>query len=215
MRIAVCVPSHDNVPFLFAYDLAGLMAFTGSVMPEDTQLGILGVTGTYVHKARQELADAALAQRADYILWIDSDMRFPREALVGLLQRKLPVVGINYVTRSVPAEFVAIKKTGQAGGRGQKLPTTEKSTGTEEVEALGFGMVLMETKALAKMPDPAVTPWFQNKYLGDGKWMGEDVHFCELYRQSGGRIFVDHDLSQACAHIGQWEYRTAHAAVKG
>ena len=205
VKIAVAIPSHDSIPYLFAYDLAGLCAFTSAVMPEGSEFGVLGVSGTYIHQARQELADAIVAQGLDYVLWLDSDMRFPKDALIRLLEHKLPMVGINYAARGVPSHFIAIKKAG-IGADSCRLETHDDSAGLEEVDALGFGCVLMHVAALKDMPDPKVTPWFQNQYLGDGHWMGEDVFFCDLFRKAGGRIFVDHDLSKCCAHIGQFEY---------
>lgn len=210
MKICVAIPSHDSVPFLFAYDLAGLCAFTVAVLPDDVEFGIHGISGTYVHQARHDLMGAAFAKEADYILWIDSDMRFPRDALVKLLQHKKDMVGINYATRGVPSNFVAIKKIG-IGEVGERLQTLESSTGLEEAEGIGFGMALIKMSSLSGMPNPKDVPWFQNKYLGGNQWMGEDVHFCTLFREAGNRIFVDHDLSKACSHIGQFEYTLSHA----
>jgi hypothetical protein len=122
------------------------------------------------------------------------------------------MVGINYAQRGVPSDFVAIKTVG-LGAAGVKLRTTDESTGLEEVEAMGFGMVLMKTSALTGMPDPDEVPWFQNRHLGGEQWMGEDVFFCERFREAGGRIFVDHDLSKECRHVGQFEYTLAHARM--
>lgn len=213
MKICLAIPSHDTVPFLFAYDLAGLCAFTAAIMPDDMDFGIHGISGTYVHQARHDLMGAAYAKEADYVLWIDSDMRFPRDALVRLLKHNLPVVGINYATRGVPSGFVAIKSVG-IGDAGVRCETREDSTGLEEVEGIGFGLVLVKMSALANMPNPKDVPWFQNKYMGGGHWMGEDIHFCQLLRESGERIFVDHDLSKSCAHIGQFEYLISHAQAE-
>lgn len=210
-KIAIAIPTHDMVPALFMYDVAALAAYTVAAMPEDVPFGITMVSGTYVHAARQELADLALADGATHVLWLDSDMRFPRDSLVRLLKHNKPIVGINYAKRGVPSDFVAIKEVGMPG---EKLITGEDSTGLEEVEALGFGCVLMKTEVLRYLPDPKITPWFQNEHLGDGRWMGEDVFFCRLLREARVSLLVDHDLSKACAHIGQFEYRCEHAELE-
>lgn len=205
MRITIAVPSHDNVPFLFAYDLAALAMTTAANLPEGVQMGIQGVSGTYIHKARQELVDEVLKHEADYILFLDADMRFPPDALIRLFNHNVPIVGINYAKRGFPSEFVALKRVG-IGVEGERLRTTEDSTGLEDVEAVGGGCLLIRTDVLADLPDPIEQPWFQNEYLGNGQWMGEDVYFCRLLREAGHRIFVDHDLSKDCSHIGQYEY---------
>lgn len=205
MRVALAIPSHENVPALFAYDLAALCAFTASAMPESVEFGINMVTGTYIHSARQELADVVREQGADWVLWLDSDMRFPRDALVKLLQHKAPVVGINYSKRQFGGGFTGIKS------EGAQLQTTASSEGLERVEALGMGCLLMRGDVFAALPDPAETPWFQHRHLGGGKWMGEDVWFCQLLREAGVQILADHDLSLECTHVGQMEY-TVHTA---
>lgn len=205
MRITIAIPSHDNVPFLFAYDLAALAMTTAANLPEGVHMGVQGVSGTYIHKARQELIDEVVRHGADYVLFLDSDMRFPPDALIRLFNHKVPVVGINYAKRGFPSEFVALKRVG-IGDAGERLRTTEDSEGLEEVEALGGGCLLIRTDVLADLPDPIEQPWFQNEYLGNGQWMGEDVYFCRLLREAGHRIFVDHDLSRDCSHIGQYEY---------
>lgn len=211
MRITIAIPTHDTVPALFTYDVASLCAYTVAALPEDVAFGINMVSGTYVHAARQELADAVLEQGADWVLWLDSDMRFPRDALVRLLQHRESVVGINYAKRGVPSGFVAIKTVGNPG---EQLETRGDSAGLEEVQALGFGCVLIRGTVLHQLPDPKETPWFQHRHMGGGLWIGEDVHFCEMLRAAGVRLFVDHDLSRDCAHIGQFEYRLEHAAAE-
>lgn len=209
-KIAILVPAHDMVPALFAVDLAALTLWTSASLPDNVEFGINTVTGTYVHTARQQLIDDALEMGVTHMLWLDADMRVPRESLVHLLQHDVPVVGINYSKRARGHGFTALKKVGR-GPAGEQLRTTDESTGLEEVEAIGFGCVLIRTSALKDLPDPRETPWFQNVYMGEGQWMGEDVHFCKLLREAGQKILVDHDLSKACAHIGTYEYATGDA----
>lgn len=215
MKIAVAIPTHETVPFSFAYHLAGLSLFTAAHIPEGVEFGIEALPGTYVHKARCELAVSLYNKGMTHILWLDSDMRFPRDSLFRLLRRMeedptIGIVGINYAKRGIPTGYVAIKEVGVPG---EKCATTEDSTGVEEVEAIGFGMVLMRREVLADLPDPNEVPWFQNKHMGGSLWMGEDVFFCELLRRAGHKIYVDHDLSKLCAHIGQFEYELAHVTA--
>lgn len=213
----IAVPTHDHHPAMFSYDLAQLMTFTVANLMggKDAPIGAVNVaycTGTYVHSARQQLADLALRHNVDYILWLDSDMRFPKDALGRLLARNEDIVGINYSTRGVPPEFVAIAES----KRGIKVVTTDESTGLEECEAIGFGCVLMRAAVLRRLAaehDPAEKgPWFFYRWREDTKTMvGEDVFFFELMEKIGVRPKVDHDLSRECAHIGTFDYTTAHA----
>jgi len=209
LKVLILIPSHENVPFMFAYHLAQLTSFTAGFMPEGTTFGITGVTGTYTHTARSQLMDMALADPdLDYVLWLDSDMTFPKESLVLLMQHNLPMVGINYSTREVGGHPVAIK---QIGPPGVYLRTDEGTEGLEEVEGVGFGMVLMRMRDFRGLAD-VPRPWFAQEYIpAEDQFMGEDIFFSRLVReQLGHRIFVDHDLSKECGHVGQMTYRLQH-----
>lgn len=214
MRVMVVVPTHDNCKALFAYDLAQMMGFTSAALlePQGPLKGInlSFLTGTYIHRARQRLVEAALEQDADYILWLDSDMRFPPDTLVRLLNRDKDLVGANYSKRGFPPEFVAVKSI----QNDEQCVTGPDSEGVESVEALGFGVVLMRVSALLDLHNPRGPegPWFFFKWDEEkGSAFGEDVYFCELFRQAGHEIFVDHDLSKLCGHIGDFEFRVEHA----
>jgi hypothetical protein len=177
---------------------------------EDAQLIRSMELNTYVHKARQHLALRALDADATHVLWIDSDMTFPADAAVRLLAHNLPMVGINYCSRTIPPRFVSIKSV-KKGERCVSMPGV--STGLEEVESIGFGMVLMKISVIEEaLKGDGIA--FNNVWLGNGDHMGEDVYFCQKVRKAHVRIFVDHDLSHECAHIGNFDYQTVHATDK-
>ena len=209
-KVNIVVPTHDIVPAMFAYDLAQLVAFTTMSMPEDTAIGISFLPGTYIHKARQELMAACLYEyQDDFVLWLDSDMRFPKESLVHLIQHKVAMVGINYVRRRLPATPITITKLGLGSGeKPERLYPNPDATGLVEVEAIGFGMVLMRMADFKNLPPLTQGAWFSTTYLPEtDQWIGEDVTFCELVRKKLGiKIMVDQDLSNACAHTGQMDY---------
>ena len=212
-RINIVVPTHDMIPALFAYDLGQLMAFTTMNMPEDTAIGLTFLTGTYIHTARQDLLHHCLTEGDDYVLWLDSDMRFPKETLVHLLQHKVTMVGANYAKRSLPTSPVAMSQIGFDDTDAvplQQTPFDEDAPaeGLVEVEAIGFGALLMHMEAFHRLPPLTEGPWFDQHYdPATGEWTGEDVGFCKLIRKKLGiKIFVDRDLSRVIGHTGQFEY---------
>lgn len=218
MKIMVGVPTHVHCPALFASSLANLFAFTISRFPEGTELGSVFRIGTYVHSARNEILKEALRKDVDYLLWLDSDMTFPPDTLLRLLSHRIPgLVGANYSTKNFPGRFVAIKKVTTEEQEGYNCATTEESEGLEEVEALGFGVCLLDMSVVKKMgldpEDRDFHPFFFEWINGKGLQVGEDVLFCNSLREHGGRIFVDHDLSKVVTHIGDYEYTTDHAAL--
>ncbi len=214
-RINIVVPTHDMTPAMFAYDLGQLMAFTTMNMPEDTSIGLSFLPGTYIHTARQDLMLHCLEEGDDYVLWLDSDMRFPKETLVALLQHKVTMVGANYAKRSLPTGPVAMSVIGTAENGGavplQQTPLDEDmlAEGLVEVEAIGFGALLMNMEKFHSLPPLTEGPWFDQHYdPATGEWTGEDVSFCKLIREKLDiKIFVDRDLSRVIGHIGQFTYR--------
>jgi hypothetical protein len=220
LRIMVATPTHDVVPVMWAYDYANMAAhsvaaFTANVMRDpgvEFEFGLTLVKGTYLHLMRQELLETALQDGATHLLWLDSDMRFPKEALLRLLGHNKAIVGINYSQRGMPEsgppDFVAIKSVED----GVKLRTTPLSVGLEKVEAIGFGLVLMDLRRIG--PKLGDKPWFDFTWrkVGGGL-IGEDVYFCRKVGAAGVSIYVDHDLSRDCAHIGSFEFRTDSVAA--
>lgn len=214
MKIALVMASHEMVPLTFAYDLAQLTAYTAGNLPENVPFGINFVQGTYVHSARQDLLEAVLSHGVTHILWVDTDMRFPPDALFRLLKHNEDVVGINYSKRSLPGEFVAMKHVSwDKKGASVRLETREDSTGLEEVEAMGMGLVLMKARALQKLPSLDEQPWFFFEWLPGRRMVGEDVYFFKLLTDRGVKLYVDHDLSKVCAHTGMMEYTCEFAQI--
>lgn len=217
MKIMVAVPTHVHHPATFTASLSHMIAFSVSRFPEGTEFGFVFSIGTYVHSARNELLKEALKNDVDYILWLDSDMVFPPDTLMRLISHRVPgLVGANYSTKDFPGRFVAIKEVTKPGAPGKMCATTEDSEGLEEVEAIGFGVCLLDMKAVRDWvdgEDPDARPFFFEWVEGMGTQYGEDVVFCNSLRAHGGRIFVDHDLSKVVKHTGNYEYTTDHAAL--
>jgi len=218
INVMVAIPCMSEVAAYFAYDLAQLMAYTNRHFVKNGVIDWLGmgmVQATYVHSARQELAGQALANDCDYVLFLDSDMRFPQDALVKLLQHQEAIVGVNYVKRNWPPKYVAIKELGDiaTGGAGKLLGTRADSTGLEECDAIGFGVTLIRRDVLLSLPDPRENgPWWWYTWQPEaGSQIGEDVYFCNLAREAGYKVYVDHDLSKQVKHIGQEQFGLEHA----
>lgn len=189
-----------------------MLVFSTQTMIQDGVITLhpLFQQGTYIHSNRVDLARMALQDHnADYLFWLDDDMRFPKDVLLQLLNRRQYIVGANYSTRGIPARFVAIKEIGKDNqDPGVKCETRPDSTGLEEVAAIGFGCVLIKREVFLKTE----YPWFQNRWDAPrNRFVGEDVHFCLAAKEAGFPTFVDHDLSKQIGHEGSLEFRAEHA----
>lgn len=206
IKVSVSIPVYEHFHAQFGYSFGKMMLFTGVTLVADGIVDVLTnmIEGTYLHRARNDLAIQAMKIDATHILWLDADMKFPQDALLRLLGHGKPIVGANYSHRRFPIHHVAFKTVGEGNDRGADVMcrTTDESTGLEEVEGIGFGMLLMETAILTKIP----FPWFT---LQDG--VGEDLAFCRRAREAGYKIYVDHDLSKEMVHWGPMGWTCAHA----
>lgn len=144
---------------------------------------------------------------ADYILWLDLDQTFPPQSLVKLLSRGLPVVGANYPRRHIDVSPTAVKR-GQdnAFQLVQTTPAKAKADMVEEVERVGFGMLLMHMDAVVSALGDQLYPLFEMRSLDDGGFIGEDALFCDRLRSAGLKMHVDHALSLHVGHVGKHNF---------
>lgn len=192
----------------FVHSLVQLYVRTVSELSDQDEIGLLMGESTYIHRVRNDLAAEALAHGVSHLFWLDDDMRFPADTLVRLLGRKLPLVGVNYVQRGLPAQPISIDVGGLVGGDLKRLYTEPEDTRVVPVTGMGFGAVLIERRVFEAIPQP----WFEN-YLSPitQKWVGEDVDFCMKAERAGFPPMVDQALSQEIGHVGKFVYTHDHA----
>lgn len=203
MRIAICTPCQDQVSAGYAMDLAKLVGFTMRQRP-DIDPVLFQVRGSLLPSQRMQLVRLALAAEADAILWIDSDHRFPKDALLRLLEHGKPIVATNYPTRRPPILPVA-----EDTERG-RLFTDAESGGLVDVSHAGMGLMLVEALVYRTIPEP----WFALGYSkAEGEYVGEDVFFCRRAKEAGFSTVVDQDVSRDVKHVGEMEFTHRHAAI--
>lgn len=201
MRVGLCLPSQDSQSDWFGYDLAGLVGKTVLGRP-DIELRRFKATGTWLPQVRHYITRAALHAECDYLLWLDSDMRFPPDALLQLLAREQAVVAANYPTRKAPIQPVAVASDGS------RIYTELNSTGIQEVAAVGMGLMLVRADLVRSI----APPWFMLGWIPDDQdYSGEDGFFCRKLTEAGATIWIDHDLSQDVRHLGILEFEQEHA----
>jgi hypothetical protein len=182
----------------FAYDLARAMSFHTATT--DDRVMLYTSHGTLIASQRMELARQALEEKADYLLWLDSDMRFPKETIGHLILRDKPIVAANYATRRMPVKPVAMMDDKGKIGRVYTAPDSE---GLQPVDYVGMGVMMVKREVFEKIE----APWFAIPYSTIGNhYIGEDVFFCKKAREAGFEVLLDHDLSHQVKHIGTFEY---------
>ena len=206
MRVRVCIPSRGEWKAGFGLDVARLVAHTLRVRP-DIQLGFVTGSGTLLHDIRNMIArDATSDGAADYLFWLDDDVRFPDDALLRLLAHGKDLVGAQYVTKSIPPRATA-KVLTEDGLDYYDFPSGPNDTGLAKVDVLPFGCALVKAHVFASLP----TPWFSMPWSPRHNChVGEDTYFCTAAGAAGFTPFVDHDLSRCLKHVGPVEYEWKH-----
>jgi hypothetical protein len=201
-RVAICIPCGDDVKAGFAFDLASMVGATAHNMP-DVELRMFMGKSSILPLGRHRLVEDALAGGATHILWLDSDMRFPKHTLFRLLAHQQPVIGCNYPTRAMPVQPVT-----HADEAGNRVFTEAGAEGVESVASTGLGVMLVDADLYRQIP----APWFMVGWNAQaGSYEGEDVYFMRKVRQAGLPVLIDHGLSQDIGHIGEWEFRHEHS----
>lgn len=193
-KLAILIPCRDSVDTLFAMSLTELVK-TCTLAGIDTH--VLYDSNTILLNQREKLADKAVDMKADYMLWLDSDMMFPSTTAIRLLSHNKDIVAANYMKRSVPLTTVAYKTLDDWDSW---LPL-ESQEEMEIVEAVGMGCMLMKTSILTSIEKP----WFEFEWNG-GSWHGEDFYLQKQLRAAGYEIFIDMNLSRQVRHVGKWAF---------
>jgi len=201
-KIAICIPSRGEMAIGTAFDLAVMVGYDSRFRRGHN--AVYTVNGTLIFDQRNNLAQAALEEGSDYILWIDADMRFPKNTIDRLLKHDKDIVGVNATTRSIPVKATAkMLEIDLENKENHWLQVISKGkTGLEKVTAIGCGVMLVKRKVFEQTPKP----WFWFYQLPGGKTLGEDVHFCVAAQDAGFETWVDHDLSNEIGHVGEYVY---------
>lgn len=185
------MPTYGAVAADCARSLAMLLFYIGHRPPEGMEwVGIETMSSSNLPHLRHDLAVNALRKHnATHVLWVDSDMAFPRDSLHRLLAHDLEIVGCNYPRRQGAHFSSATDLDGQ--------PFKASATGLGEAGVIGFGLLLTR---ISVFEGDYEMPLFAHH--DERGYCTEDVTFCRKVRARGHRIWVDHDLSREVRHIG-------------
>lgn len=196
LKVAICIPSSDEWKADFAYDLSAMLLHTCS-NAEGLAIGLFNRRLSVLPTARNHLVRDACVTGAHYLLFLDSDMRFPADTLLRLLSHRQDVVAANCVLRAFPTRATA-------WADGAHVFTEAGSTGLEEVESIGTAVMLIDTKVFQTVEPPFF--FFEPRPDDKLSFLGEDQYFCRKVREAGFKVWIDHDLSRFVAHVGTLAY---------
>jgi GT2 family glycosyltransferase len=192
----------DTVPVKFA---ASLMALKVVGDPCEKYFGM----NSLIYDTRNQIAQTAIREEIDRVLWLDSDMEFEPDLMERLSARidegREFVTGL-YVSRKEPIRptiFRSMEILDTEEGRKAIAPTYEDYPESEvfEIDACGFGIVMTTVKLLKDVTEAYGLPF--TPVFG----YGEDLSFCMRARELGYKIWCDSSIK--LGHIGMKVYTVA------
>jgi hypothetical protein len=196
--IMIACPAMEMVNAEFAQHLAMAAA---NLVANGIKINCAFNIGSVITIARRNLSDIFMKSDFDYIWWVDSDMKFPIDAPLRLLQRNVPIVGVNYRRRRFPNPNF----TGMKGSPGSfvEFQTTNDSPPMELIDVLPHGCVLVHRSVYEKIQGPHYLQEFIPELNLE---IGEDIFFCQQVQKAGYEIWCDQELSREVAHIGIFHF---------
>jgi hypothetical protein len=139
-----------------------------------------------VPSQRQHAAREFLQTNGTHLLFIDSDMRFPKDTAARLLAHNVPVVACDYRKRIAPHDPVTTY-----------LPDSTFA-GLLRVMSVATGVMLIKREVFTLLPQP----WFTYPYDSTtGNTITEDTHFCSLCFGAKIPVYIDCELSREIGHL--------------
>jgi hypothetical protein len=181
--VALGLPSGDLVQTDFAMSLAMLCMDPGA------KIALVNARSSLVPLGRNQCVAAAQIMKASHILFLDSDMVFPPDALKRLLAHGKDVVGAAYAKRAAPFHPLTVTEEGELANI---------TSGLRRVKLLPTGCMLIRLKVF----DALSQPYF-NLETDGAQLRGEDYYFCRKARDAGFALWCDGDLSVKLGHVGQ------------
>lgn len=190
MKIMIAVPCMDQVPVPFCQSLA--------MLQKVGECTLAMKAGSLIYTSRNDLAMRSLQMNADYVFWMDSDMQFPPDTLVRMVdvlqKNDLDILTGLYFRRVPPYSPVLFDKLEMRRNICSWSEFKELPDHLFEVGGCGFGCVLMSTEVFL-----SVQAKHGNMFAPMGN-NGEDIAFCIRARDCGYKIWCDPSI--ICGHVG-------------
>ena len=201
------IPYHTRtliaVPTYGAIDPDFMKSFVDLQKDDFTSYAI--IKNALIYNARNTIAREAIRHGFDRVLWLDSDVTVPPDALIKLSQdmdNGLDFVSGVYFMKTMPTKPVVYSDVWY------EVTSNEASAGATNIEQFedvvfeiggsGFGCVMTSVLMLKKLVERYGAPF--TPMMG----LGEDIAFCWRAKQNGYKLFCDGRVK--CGHIGKMVY---------
>jgi hypothetical protein len=176
-NIAICIPAGCTVPTEFMRSVVQLIEY--EIERGKTQVKYFDTIHYNVAVNREFLADYMLkVAKPDYMLFLDTDVIFPRNTIERLLKYDKDIVGGVYFTKKEPFLPVIRRLENNKYMKIYDIPDEDPF----RVDGIGFGMMLIKREVFERTQKP----WFFNKHDS----VSEDLYFCKKALNNGFDIWA-------------------------
>jgi hypothetical protein len=163
---------------------------------------LISTQGFPIDTARNDVCRMFLDEdSAEYLLFLDADMRHPGDLAHCLLRHGLPLVTGRYQMRKPPFHTCAMRK---AGPGPHDFKSIEEQSGLVPVDRAGAGCLLIHRSVLEAIRARIGDDWFRYGVGKDGlRTVSEDFWFFEQAIAAGFQPFCD--LDTVCTHVASFE----------
>lgn len=185
-KVVIGTPCSDRVMIpQTGFSIAGLIIASKGIVVD-----FILRMGCDIVSSRTGIVREALKKNATHLLFVDSDMVFPKDTLEKLLAHDKDIIGVQYNRRRFPLE-----------GTFEAL-TEVSETEPYKARYCGTGILLIKLSIFDK---PWKSPWFNFGRDAEGMLkLGEDAWFCHAARDEGFDTWIDPTIK--VGHSGEYLY---------
>jgi hypothetical protein len=211
MKIAVCFSSGGMVMASFAVCVAALVAQTAMA---GVPLTIINAESSLNMVNRDYAVREARKQGCSHVFFIDSDMVFPSDALLRLIDADRAIVGALYARRVYPHATLG------------SLIDPADTRDIAEAHEMGLGLILIRLEVFDAMEAPhfrcpAVASDTAQELSGfdltgieAGDTIDDSIWFSKAARRAGFELWVDRPLTLSVGHTGFTTHYVARPATR-
>ena len=201
--VLVCTPAYNGrVDSDYSQSLAE-SAFCSPLFQVKMNASVMG-NGAFIDLARNVFVKIFLEQfpEATHLFFIDSDLKWPPNAFIGLIRSGLPICAGVYRRRQEPEDYPAKWSEHKDGGlwvedgwvMHDRVPTGFLCISRQVLEEMAKDAVQLDIHG----QDGPVPQLFYTKVDENNKFVGEDYCFCDSYLEKYGKpipVWPDIDFS--------------------
>ncbi len=192
-HVVICIPSGDMVHTDFMLSVIHVMQRGRAA---GFRISLVNSKSSIVSVSRNLAVEAGRETKAEWMLFLDSDMVFPSDIIARLMGHGRPVVGATYPRKILPIAFI--------GNRLDGAPFSLDDKGLVEASRLPAGCLLIKSEIFDHMK----MPFFRCGYDEQtGEVLGEDFWFSDRLRTLGYSLWCDMEASRHVEHIGPWRFK--------